>query len=167
MSRVHGEDGLAALELAIVSTLFVALLALVAPLAYLFYENLQLGRTAGAVVRFASSRSDVARTVDGPEPPLVVPRDELATDTAGAVEAEVARAYTGLGQARLLVAGDPLPSGGTVPALRSNDAGSGCPSGRRVTVVVATTVDIGPFAGLLFGGTTTRVLTAQATSCEE
>ena len=39
MRRVSGDSGLAALELGLVITTLVAMLALVAPLAYLMYED--------------------------------------------------------------------------------------------------------------------------------
>jgi hypothetical protein len=139
----------ATLELGLLLTLLIALLALVTPLAYLFYENLQLGRAAGDVVRFTTSRSEVDRRVAGAEPV----EDGLLPNLSQ-TRAETARAYTGVGTA-------------TLDELRSfPDSGSGCPSGRRRTVVLSTTVDIGPFAGLLISGST-KTLTATATSCEE
>ncbi len=66
------------------------------------------------------------------------------------------RAYTGRGTA-LLTSFTP-----NVKTARDT-----CPSGFRVIIQLQTTVDVGPFAGLLLGGQTNPTLKAQATSCQE
>lgn len=150
----NADEGVAALELAIFLPLFIALIGFVAPMAYLLYEELQLGRTAGDVVRFASSRTDVDRIVAYGGTELTVPAGELPSGDATALETQ--RAYTGVGGATL------------TGQSRGVATGTGCPSGYRVYITLTTTVDLGPFAGFLYGvAGPTKTLTAQATSCEE
>jgi hypothetical protein len=143
---VKGDRGVAAVEMALVLTLFSALLALVAPLTVLFYERVQLGQAAGELARFVTSRSDVPRHAGG----VVIPRGLLPTQAA--LDAELPR---------FSVDG---------PATFSRSADADCPSGWRRQVLVSTTVQLGPagavFAGLT-GSDTTKTLTATASSCEE
>lgn len=144
--RTSGDHGLAAVELGLLLTVLLAMVALVAPIAFLFFERVQLDRTGGDAIRFASSRSDQARTVAS----FTVPAKELPG--AAAVQAEQRRAYRGRGT---LAPGTPQ---------RTTDAV--CPSGRRVTITLTATVDVGPFAGLILSGGT-RTLETTVTSCEE
>lgn len=169
MSRPDGDRGVAAVELALVLTLLLTLLALVVPLVFVFYERIQLGRAAGDVVRFASSRSDVDRSVpvSGAGAEAVVPADTLPDHTAagvrdtslGQVLGEAHRAYGGVGQ---------LVTAVTTEKVETPDPQDPryCPSTRRLTVTLTSTVDLGPFAGLLIPGDT-NTLVARATSCEE
>jgi Flp pilus assembly protein TadG len=144
--RPTGDDGVAAAEFALLLTVLIALVALVAPISYLFFERVQLGRTAGDTIRFATSRSDEARTVPAP----TIPAGALPTNAHIAQEA--ARAHSG----RAAVS--------VQSVSRTSDAS--CPSRRRVQITLTTTVDVGPFVGLLLSDGT-RTLTATATSCEE
>lgn len=144
------DRGAAALELALVLTVLVALLGLVLPLGALFLERLRLGSAAHDAVRFASSRTAVQRTLTTTSPVVRIPAGELPS--ASVVQQETARAYRGLGTL------------GGVTSSSTTD--SACPSGSRTTVVLTSTVEMGPFAGLLVDGTDTT-LTASATSCQE
>lgn len=144
--RAAGDAGLAAVELGLLLTVLLALVALVAPVSFLFYERVQLDRAGGDAIRFATSRSDQARTVAT----FTVPARELPG--ASAVRAEQVRAYRGRGS---LDPGNPVRT--TDPV---------CPSGRRVAITLTTTVDVGPFAGLILSGGT-RTLGTTVTSCEE
>ena len=154
------DEGVAALELALLITTMLALFALVAPLGYLFYERVQLGRSAGDLVRFTTSRTDRVRLVtpfDGTGAVrFTVPAQQLPGPDAVAAEAE--HAYTGRGT--LL---------GRPGVVRTPDLH--CPSGFRVTVSLSTEVDIGPFLGLVTSGSftsgNTETLLATASSCEE
>lgn len=144
MTRRSDDAGVAAVEFALLASILLSVVALVAPLGYLFFERVQLGRTAGDVVRFANSKPDNPRN-GGAVPVNARPSD-------GQVAAEVDRAYTGLGSARL--------------ARRTSALDPFCPTTRRGTVTIETTVSLGPFLGLLTNDTT-KTLTATATSCEE
>jgi Flp pilus assembly protein TadG len=150
----RADDGLAAVELALVFSVLLAMLALVAPLAYMFYERVQLGKASGAVIRFATSRSDKTRltsaVIGGVTTSVTVQKDRLPTSAAVAVEAVAA--YTGRG---------------TVTMTSNTTAtDTNCPSGIRRTIILSTTVSVGAFTGLLLGGPN-QTLSATATSCEE
>ncbi len=157
--RRRGDDGVAALELGLLLTMMLALLGLVAPLGYLFYERVQLGRTTGDVMRFASSRTDRPRLVtpftgSGPTS-YVVPAQELPGSAA--ISAEASNAYTGRGTLTL----PPV-------VVRTRDAG--CPAGFRLTVTLTTQVDVSPFVSLVTAGSlsgASQTLSASASSCEE
>lgn len=157
--RPHGDQGVAALELGLLLTMLLALLGLVAPLGYLFYERVQLGRTTGDVIRFASSRTDRPRLVTpftgaGPTS-YVVPAQQLPGSAA--IAAEAGHAYTGRGT----LAQPPA-------VVRTRDAS--CPGGFRLTVTLATQVDVSPFVSLVTAGSlsgTSQTLSATASSCEE
>lgn len=146
----HGDAGVAAVEFALLLTVLLSLVALVAPISYLFFERVQLGRAAGDVIRFASSRSDEPRTVPTPGGSLIVMPGDLPSRAA--VEAEAKRAATGLASATL--------------SDYSRTTDPDCPSGKRLEITLTTTVDVGPFAGLLIAGGT-KTLVSTATSCEE
>lgn len=139
------DEGAAAVELALLLGVLLTLVGLVGPVSYLFYERVQLGRTAGDVVRFATSRADQVRTYPGGTVAVG------ALPSAGAVSAEAGRAHTGRNAA-------------TATLASSTD--NSCPSTRRRTVTVTTTASLGPFIGL-FTPDDTNTLVATATSCEE
>lgn len=143
---MSGDRGAAAIEMALVVTVLTGLLALVAPLSVLFYERVQLGQAAGELVRFASSRSDVARQAGS----VTVERGLLPDQDA--LDAEALR----------------FSLDEPITLTRTSD--TDCPSGWRRQVALTTTVDLGPagaaFAGLT-GADTIKTLTASATSCEE
>lgn len=159
MTRQRNDDGVAALELGLLLTVMLLLLALVTPLAYLFYERVQLGRAAGDVIRFASSRTDGDRLVQAFDTSgatqFVVPGAELPGPDA--IAAESALAYAGRGTIASPV------------VLRAAD--TTCPSGFRLTITLSAQVDVGPFVSLLEAAKLTsgpnETLTAQASSCEE
>ncbi|MCU1693559.1 MAG: hypothetical protein JWM64_2650 [Frankiales bacterium] len=148
MTRPRGDAGVAALELALVMTLLVSLLGLVLPLGALFVERLRLGSAVGDSVRYASSRAAVLRTVPGSATTVAAG----TLPSLSAVEAEARNAYSGLGTLT------------TVTTTGTSDAG--CPSGSRTTVVLTSSLDMGPFAGLLVDGSA-KTLSASATSCQE
>lgn len=154
MKRRTDETGLAAVELALLLTVLFALVALVAPLAYLFYERVQLGRTTGDVVRFATSRSTKTRitqaNISGVLTTYRVERNNLPSSVAD--DTEAVGAYTGLGSSVLTA------------NVRASD--SNCPSGFRRTITLSTTVKVGAFTGFLIGGSD-KTLLATASSCEE
>ncbi len=158
--RRRSDEGVAALEFGLLVTTMLALLGLVAPLGYLLYERVQLGRTTGDLIRFASSRTDENRLVrpfDGSGgTQFVVPAEELPGPDA--ISAEAANAYTGRGS----LVGLPV-----VTRVRDNT----CPAGFRLTITLSTQVDVGPFVSLVAAGSftsgTTETLSATASSCEE
>lgn len=147
---MRGDRGAAAVEFALVLTMLMALLALVAPLAVLFYSRIQLGQAAGEVARFATSRSDVGREAG----PLTIRRGMLPSQAA--VEQELLRFSS--------------PGAIALHSLPPRTPDPHCPSGWRREVVLSTTVDLGP-AGAVFAGLTgagaTKTLLANASSCEE
>lgn len=150
MSHRHprGDAGAAAVEMALVSTLLLTLISFIVPLSILFYENVQLGRTAGDTIRFASSRtvdSRISGNADG-----TVPAGFLPGTTA--IQAEVPRVHNGLYSATLDGSPRRIPD-------------TTCPSGFRRQITVQTTTNLGPLNLLLPDSVTT--LRATATSCEE
>ena len=145
MTRVRADRGAAAVELALLVPVLLALFAFVAPMGYLMFERVQLGRTAGDAIRFATSRPDAARSTGS----TAVAAGALPS--AGAVAEEAVRAHRGQ---------RPV----TTSMTRATDGS--CPSRFRRTVTVTTTVDLGPFLGSVLSDTT-KTLTATATSCEE
>lgn len=147
--RAAEDAGLAAIELSLLLTVLLTLVAMVGPLAYVFFEQVQLGRTAGDVIRFASSRSDQERVVSYPGTLVVVPADALPGPSA--IASEAVRAHTGRE--------DVLTS-----VTRERD--TACPSTNRVRVTLTTTLDLGPFSGFILSGSQ-QTLRATATSCEE
>lgn len=159
--RRDRDGGAASVELALVLLVLLLVLALGAPLIFLAYNRVQLGRTAGDVIRYASSRSDAPR--DGG---AVLANDQ---PTPALVRAEAARAWTGTGTAPTLTfgSGSTTTTGYRLP----HTVDPGCPSGFRQTVVLSTDVPLGPFVDLLAVAgiplPNPRTLTATATSCEE
>lgn len=152
-----GDDGAAAVEMALVSVLLLAIFGLVAPLGVIYYESVQLGRNTADVVRFASSRPSLNRTV-------VDPSGVVRTIAGGALPSddqvrwEAARAVTGTD--RLLQTSIQRVRPGPTQA-----ADAICPSGRRVTVTLSNEVDLGVFSAFI--PIKVKKLSATATSCEE
>lgn len=145
--RNSQDEGAAAVEMALVLGPIVALVALVAPLAILFYTDVTLGRAAGDTIRYGTSRTADERGGAGGR----VGGGSLPT--AGQIIAEAQRNYTGPGTLSVLE-----------EEIVSVDDTT-CASGRRLTITLRSEVDLGPFDGLLPGDFTNLV--AKATSCEE
>lgn len=169
--RGRREDGLAALELAIVMTLLTTLIAGVIPLALIYLKRVELGRDAGDLARFATARAAVDRAIPGQVDPetgqdYVISEDGLPLPNA--VLAEIRR-----------VTGLPYQfDGSSTPGCQSDDPATqhclhlipnvvddACPGGSRFKVILTTTVNTGPFGNLL--GSSTKTLSAQADSCRE
>lgn len=150
------EAGAAVVELALVLPLLLSLALLVAPLPLLLHARLVLGDTAAATVRFATSRSDQARTVPGTAD---VPAGALPSTAQVTAEAE--RVWHDPARPALVL---PAALSGVAPVRWSADAS--CPSGGRRTVEVEAVVGLGPVAVLPVVPRSV-VLTTTATSCEE
>lgn len=152
------QDGAAAIEMALVIVVFFAILGFIAPLGVIFYENVQLGRDAADVVRFASSRPVSPRTIADTTSGSCIAADctvkagFLPTDAQ--IKLEASRGRTGT----LVTA-----SGTTVQQHQADPAN--CPSGRRVTVKLSNTINLGVFGAFIPNDTQT--VSATATSCEE
>jgi Flp pilus assembly protein TadG len=158
MSTPQPDEGAAAVEMALVTGLLLTLVAgFVAPLGVIYYESVQLGRTANDVVRFASSRPAVTRYVEDPAggAPSIVRAGDLPTTAQ--IQQEAQRT-TGT-RAGLATTVTRLRPSADVPADPT------CASGRRVTVQIRNVVDLDVFTAFI--PLSTKTLSATATSCEE
>lgn len=164
--RRRGDSGMAALELAIVTTLLTALIAGVVPLALLFAKRVDLGRDAGDVARFATARADKPRSVTDPVSGVVYPISRDALPLRDAILAELRR-VSGIPYAfdTDVVTAGCQPAADQCLALVPDQVDQACPGGSRFKVVLTTTVSTGPFGNLL--GPSTKTLSAQADSCRE
>ena len=145
--RSHGERGAAAVEMAIVLVCLLGLLSLTAPLGLTLRERLRLERLAGQTVRFATAAPDRLRYGSTQRRP-----------TTAEVEAEGRRAWAAEGSD---------PANLTVSVSRSP---SSARPGDLIEVSIGTTVDLGPFGGilrLLGNATSTVTMTAQAVGRQE
>jgi Flp pilus assembly protein TadG len=143
------ERGAAAVEMAILVSLLVALLAVVGPLIYAIQEQVYLGRAAGSAARFASATPDRKRfDCDG---------NAMANDrrpSAAQVEREAECVRFGSG---------PVSSSFSVTV--TPDPSTAAP-GDRITVTVSDTVDLG-LLGALFGGPQGVTLSSTSIGIEE
>jgi len=157
------EDGVATLELALVSTLILTLIAFIVPLGILFVDKLRLERAAHQTARFyaqqpGTCRADVPACKGGD-------RSNTALTATDADAVSYAHAvYDGGGTLTSVVPSETPadPSDTTNPA---ND----CASGVRRTVELHLTVELGGLGGLLsfVDGSSTNNLTATASDCKE
>jgi Flp pilus assembly protein TadG len=147
--RVTGERGAAALEMALVLTVLLAVIALVAPLGEIFQQRIRLERVAGSTARFATTVPDRARYGSVARRP-----------TTAEVVAEAQRAWNATGSG---------------PAMAITTTVSKSPAtakpGDQIDVTVGTTVNLGPFGSVLsFVGLadgTTVTVTAEAVGRQE
>ncbi|MGH2767830.1 MAG: hypothetical protein ACRDIF_02615 [Actinomycetota bacterium] len=145
---MRDDSGVAAVELALVFTLLVSLLALSAPLILAFGERLRLGRAAGQAARFATSAPDRPRFGSAGRRP-----------TSAEVAAEAIRAYQATGSS----------SAGITVSVSANPADA--LPGDQILVTLKKSVDLGPFGFILrllnLTNRQTAVMTARAVAREE
>lgn len=138
--RRRDERGAAAVEMAILTLLLVALLGVVGPLMVAIQEQVRLGRTSGAAVRFATATPDRRRSDCDGAPTANYRRPSVA---------QVVR------EAECVRFGSDTPDGAfsvtVVPAAQIGD---------EVRVTVSNTVGLGPLGEFLGRGSVTLTSTS-------
>lgn len=148
---MRNQHGVAAIEMALCSTMLVALAALAGPAISGLLQQVRMGNTAGSAAQFAAQVPDHRRSsCEGS-------RLDRRSPTANDVIAE----------ARCAHFGEPgsLPTGFEVDVSPDPAAPSTGP-GTTITVTVRNSVDLGPLASL-FGRGPTVVLTSTAEATKE